>query len=164
MFLSLRQAFQGLTPNGSFAYLKCWNSANINILKTPACFWGRNEAENLSVIVDNGTLRLAPDTFSAVRNWLLPKTQKHIKSFVNFFSYGNFIYHYSDGAATLADLCHTNVLGNVIHTKVTKVVVEFYKARMISAIVFLILKSSNNKAELIVVIDANEIDVDRVLL
>jgi len=38
MFLSLRQAFQGLTPNGSFVYLKCWILENINVLETPACF------------------------------------------------------------------------------------------------------------------------------
>ena len=91
MFLSLRQAFQGLTLNGSFVYMKCWNLENINVLKTPSCFWGRKETEYLSVIVDNGTLRLTPDTFVAVRNWLLPKTQKHIKSFIHFFSYGSCI-------------------------------------------------------------------------
>ena len=69
MFLSLRKAFQGLTPNGSFVYLKCCNLENIiNILKTLACFWGRKETEYLSVIVDNGTLRLAPNTCAAVRN------------------------------------------------------------------------------------------------
>jgi hypothetical protein len=55
------------------------------------------------------------------------------------FSYGNCMYHYSDGAATLTDLCHTNVLGNVVHTKVSKAVVEFYKAQMISLTVLLIL-------------------------
>ena len=38
MFLSLRQAFQGVTPNGSFVYLKFWNLENINVLKTHACF------------------------------------------------------------------------------------------------------------------------------
>ena len=36
-----------------------------------------------------------------------------------------------------------NVLGNVVHTKVTKVAVGFRKARMISALVLLILTSDN---------------------
>ncbi len=54
----------------------------------------------------------------------------------------------------MTNLCHTNVFGNVVHTKVTKVAVEFRKARMISALVFLILKSEN-KAEYVVAIDAN---------
>ncbi len=48
-------------------------------------FGGRKEIEYLSGIVDNGTLRLAPDTLTVVRNRLLSKTQKHIMSFVQFF-------------------------------------------------------------------------------
>ena len=53
---------------------------------------------------------------------------------------------------------HKIVLGNVVHTKVAKDVIEFPKARIISALVFLILKS-DNKAERIVAIDATEIVV-----
>ena len=30
-------------------------------------------------------------------------------------------------AVTLSDLCHTNVLGNVVHTKLTKAAAEFHK-------------------------------------
>ncbi len=59
---------------------------------------------------------------------------------------------------TLTDLCHTNGLGNVVHTKV-----EFYKAQMISVLVLLILKS-DNKAECVVTIIANEIVIVVVLL
>ena len=72
--------------------------------------------------------------------------------------HNNYIYHYSDGASTLTDLCHTNVLGNVVHTKVTKAAVEFYKAQMISVLVRLILRS-DNKAECVVAMLANEIVV-----
>ncbi len=60
-------------------------------------------------------------------------------------------------------MCQTNVLGNVVHTKVTKAAVEILKARMIFALVFLIRKS-DNKAERIVAIDANEIVVAELLL
>jgi hypothetical protein len=31
-------------------------------------FWGREETQYLSVIVENGTLRLAPNKFAAVHN------------------------------------------------------------------------------------------------
>ena len=60
-------------------------------------------------------------------------------------------------------MCHTNVLGNVVHTKEAKVVVECLKARRISALVLLILLS-DIKAEYVVAIDANEILVVGVLL
>ena len=66
------------------------------------CFRGRKETEYLGVIVGNVTLRTAPDKIAAVRDWPLPKTQKHIKSFVLFFSdYGKSIPHFSDCAASL---------------------------------------------------------------
>jgi len=67
------------------------------------------------------------------------------------------------GRCQQAPLCHKNVIGNIVHTKVTKVAVECLKARMISALVFLILKS-HNKAECIGAINANKIVVVGVLL
>jgi len=60
-------------------------------------------------------------------------------------------------------LCLTNVLGNVVHIEGTKLAVEFYKAQMISELVLLILKS-DNKAECVVAIIANEVVVVEVLL
>ena len=60
-------------------------------------------------------------------------------------------------------MCLTNVLGNVVHTKVTKVAAEFYKARMIFALVLLIL-DSDNKAQCVVAIVANQIGVVEVHL
>ena len=56
-----------------------------------------------------------------------------------------------------------NLLGNVVHTNKTKATVQFYKARMISALVFPILKS-DNKAECVVAIVATKIVVVKVLL
>ena len=53
-------------------------------IKMLKCFWGRKETEYLEVIVGNGTLRRAPDKISSVRDWPLPKTQKQIKSFVQY--------------------------------------------------------------------------------
>ncbi len=48
---------------------------------TPELFWGQKELSILVSLWENGTLRLAPDTFAAFRNWPLPKTQKHINYF-----------------------------------------------------------------------------------
>ena len=53
-------------------------------------------------------------------------------------------------------MCHKNVLGNVVHTKVTKDAFEFLKARMIYTLVLLISKS-DNMAECVVAINANEV-------
>ena len=60
-------------------------------------------------------------------------------------------------------MCYKKVLGNVVHTKVTKASVEFLNARMISALVLLIFKS-DNKAKFVVAIDANDVIVVGVLL
>jgi hypothetical protein len=119
MILSLRQAFQGLTPNGSFCLPSMLKLKEHQCSQDAWMFWGRKEPEYLSVIVDNGTLRLTHDKLAAVRNWSLPNTQKHIKYFVHYSYFVDCIPHYSDGAATLTNLCHKNVLGNVVHTKVT---------------------------------------------
>jgi len=147
-----------------FLNLKCRNLDYINVLKTHDCFWGRKGTKYLSAIVDYGTLRLALDKFAAIRNWPLQKTQKHIKSFVYFCPYYTYcIHHYSDWAAALSDLCHKSVLGNVVHTKVSKADVEFLKARMIFALVFLIPKS-DNEAECVVAIDTSKLGIVGVLL
>ena len=52
---SMRQAFQGLTPNGSFIYLNCWNLEQIDVLKTPKCFGVENK---LSILVSFWTMVL----------------------------------------------------------------------------------------------------------
>ncbi len=57
-----------------------------------------------------------------------------------------------------------NVLGNVVHTnKVTKAAIELFKTLMISALIFLILKS-DIKAKCVIAIDAIETVVVEVLL
>ena len=100
IILSLRQAFQGLIPNGSFVYLICCNLVSINVLKTPECFWGQKSTEYLGVIVDNDTLRLATHTFAAIRNWHLTTTQRDMDGvFCKIYSYGNCICHYFDYAS-----------------------------------------------------------------
>ena len=83
-------------------YLQLWNLENTNILKTPTCFWGQKDIGNHGAIVGNETLRTILDKFAVVCNWPLSKTQKRIKSFVQFCSYyGKFIHHVFDCAAAL---------------------------------------------------------------
>ncbi len=91
------------------------------------------------------------------------KDSETYQVFCTICAYGNYVYHYSDGASTLTDLCQTNIYGNVVHAKFTNVAVQFHKARMISALVLRIPKS-DNKAECVVAFDANEIVVVEVLL
>ena len=54
---------------------------------------------------------------------------RNILSLLYNCSYENHVYHYSDGAVTLTDLRHTNVLGNAVHTKVTKAAIDFIKLK-----------------------------------
>ena len=60
-------------------------------------------------------------------------------------------------------MCNKNALGNVVHTKVTKVAVEFLKTRMIFELVFLILKSGD-ETECFDAIDANKVVIVGILL
>ena len=68
-----------------FSLPEMWKLRENQCSQDACIFLGRKETDYLSVIVDNGTLRLSPDKFVDVRNWLLPKTQIHIKPFVHFF-------------------------------------------------------------------------------
>ncbi len=87
----------------------------------PKCFWGRTETDYLGVIVDNVTLRTAPDKISTVRDWPLLDTQKQIKSFVQFCSYyGQFIHHFAGCATPLTNVCRKNLLANVVNINATK--------------------------------------------
>jgi hypothetical protein len=105
-------------------------------------FWGgRKKNEYLGVIVGNGALRTTPEKKLDVRDWPLPETQKHIKSFVILFSYyGKLIHHFSDCAATLTNMCRKHILGNVVHTEATKDAFDTLKSRVISGPVLLIPK------------------------
>jgi hypothetical protein len=101
--------------------------------------------KKLSILVSLWTIVLLDWRLIHLRLFAISFTKysETYQVFCTFFSYGNCIYHYSDRTTTLTDLCHTNVLGNVVHTKVTKAAVELYKAQMISVLVLLIRKSDN---------------------
>ena len=76
-----------------------------------------------------------------------------------FFPYcGKFIHHSSDCTVALQRVCRKSLHSNVVHTKVTKAAFELLKARITSALVFLIPKS-DHEATCFVVINANKIGI-----
>jgi hypothetical protein len=101
---------------------------------------------------------------STMKDWPLPQKQKHIKSFVGFYSfYRKFIHHFADYSAPLTDLCRKSLPGRVVHSDTTTADFETLKARMISAHVLLIHKSGLD-AKFIVAIDASKVGNAGVLL
>ena len=126
--------------------------------------WDRKETKYPSVIVGNETLRTTPNNIAAVRDWPLPKTQKKIKSFVQFCSYhGKIIHHFSDCAAPLTNMCRKNLQGNVVHTETTKAAFETLKFHMISVPVLLI-PNMEHEAEFVVATNASKVGIDGMLL
>ena len=127
-------------------------------------FWAKRETEYLGFIVGNGTVLTSPSKVAAVIDWPLPETHKQIKSFVDFSSfYRKFIHHFADCSAPLTDLCQRSLPERVVHSDTTKGVFETVKARMISVLVLLILKSGQD-AELVVATDASKICIAGLLL
>ena len=56
-------------------------------IKLKKCTWAQEENEYLGVIAGNGCLRANPDKLAAMEKWLLPETQRDVKSFVTFCSF-----------------------------------------------------------------------------
>ena len=74
-------------------------------IKTVKYFWAKREIDYLGFIVGNGIVRTSPSKVAAVKDWPLPETQKHGKSFVAFCScYRKFILSFADCSAPLTDL------------------------------------------------------------
>jgi len=110
------------------------------------------------------SLRPTPHKIAAVKDWPLPKTQKHSKYFVQFCSYYcKFLHHFSDCVAPLTNMCRNNLPGIVVHTEATKAAFETLKYRMISAPVLLIPKMGH-KPEFVVATDASKVGIVGVLL
>ena len=76
--------------------------------------------------------------------------------------YRKVIHHFGDCSAPLTDLCRKYLLGRVVHSDTTRAAFETLKTRMISALVFLIPRSSQD-AEFIVATDASKVGIACVL-
>ena len=115
----------------------------------------------------NDALKTVHDKFADVRNWPLPETRKHIKSFVQFCCT---IAHIMENLFIIPlivqrhlYLCCNNFKSNVIFTEVTKSACELLKVRMIFALVLLVPKP-NHEATYVVVIDAEKFGIVGVLI
>ncbi len=98
---------------------------DINVLKTPEYV---GVEKKLSFLESLWTIVLLDWHLIHLRLFAIDLYQRlrSILSLLSNCSYVNYIYHYSDGAAIIIDLCHAIVLDNVVHTKVPNVAVEFY--------------------------------------
>jgi hypothetical protein len=138
--------------------------SNKLLIKRVKCFWAKRLTKRLGFIVGNSIVRTSPSKVAAIKDWPLPKTQKHIKYVVAFYSfYRLFIHHLADFSAPLTDLCRKSLPGRVVHSDTTKAAFETSKAKMISAHVLLILKSGQDE-EFIATTDASKVGIVGVLL
>ena len=75
-------------------------------IKMVKYFWAKRETEYLDFIVGSGNFRTSQSKVAGVKDWLLPETQTHVKSFVALCSwYRKCIHHFADCSAPLTDLC-----------------------------------------------------------
>ncbi len=93
----------------------------------------------------SGHVRTSPGNFATVKDWPLRETQNHVKSFVAFYYfYLKFNHHFAEYSAFLTDLCRKYLPWKVAHLVATRADFETLKARMLSASVLMIPKSSQN--------------------
>jgi DNA-binding LytR/AlgR family response regulator len=69
------------------------------------CFFGLQEMDYLGYIVSASKISVSTNKVEAVADWLVPTTQKEIRSLVQFCNfYAKLIHHFSDLKAPLTDL------------------------------------------------------------
>jgi hypothetical protein len=74
-------------------------------LRLKKCFFGLQEMEYLGYLVSDGKISVSTKKVVDVANWPVPKTQKEVRSFVQFCNfYARFVHHFSDLTAPLTDL------------------------------------------------------------
>jgi hypothetical protein len=121
-------------------------------------FWAKRETEYFGFIVGSGNVRTSQSKVGGVKDWTLPETQKNKLSLLLIS-----VHHFADCSAPLTDLCQKSLPGRVVHSYTTRVTFETLKARIISAPVLLISKSSQ-EAEFVVATDASKVGIAGVLL
>ncbi len=60
---------------------------NTLFIKMIKCFWAQRETGYLGFIVGNGNVQTSLSKVAIVKDWSLPETQKHMKSFEAFYSF-----------------------------------------------------------------------------
>jgi hypothetical protein len=133
-------------------------------LRLKKCFFGLQEMEYLGYTVSAGKISVSTKKVEAVADWPLPKTQKEVRSFVQFCNfYARFIHHFSDLRAPLTDLLRKSQPQKVTLTHVCLEAFETLKLRLISA-PCLILPEVGSDATFTVATDASTLGIAAVLL
>jgi hypothetical protein len=123
-------------------------------LRLKKCFFGLQEMEYLGYTMSAGKSSVSTKKVEAVADWLVPETQKEVRSFV---------HHFSDLTAPLTDLLRKSQPQKVTLTSTCLEAFETLKLRLISA-PCLILPEVGSDAAFTVAIDASTVGIAAVLL
>jgi hypothetical protein len=133
-------------------------------LRLKKCFFGLHEMEYLGYTISAGKISVSKKKYEAVAYWLVPTTQKEIRSFVQFCNiYARLIHHFSDLTAPLTDLVRKSQPQKVMLTPACLEVFETLKLRLISA-PCLILPEVSSDATFTVATDASTVGIATVML
>jgi hypothetical protein len=134
-------------------------------LRLKKCFFGLQEMEYLGYNMSAGKISVSTKKVEAVADWLVPKTQKEVCSFVQFCNfYAIFIHHFSDlTTAPLTDLLRKSQPQKVTLTPACLEAFETLKLRLISA-PYLILPEVGSDAMFTVATYASTVGIATVLL
>jgi hypothetical protein len=120
--------------------------------------------EYLSYTVSAGKISVSTKTVEAVAYWPVPKTQKEVRSFVQFCKlFARFIHHFSDLTAPLTDLLMKSHPQKVTRTPACFKAFETLKLRLIPA-PCLILPEVNSDATFTVATDASTVGIATVMV
>jgi hypothetical protein len=87
-----------------YLVLQCFNEEGLK-LRLKKCFFGLQGMEFLGYNVSVGKISDSTQEVEAVAYWLVPTTQKEVRSFVHLRKfYAKFIHNFSDLTAPLTDL------------------------------------------------------------
>jgi hypothetical protein len=133
-------------------------------LRLKKCFFGMQEMEYLGYNLSAGKNSVSTKKVEAVASWLVPTTQKEVRSFVQFcYFYARFIHHFSDLTAPLTDLLWKSQPQKVTLTPTCLEAFETLKLRLISA-PCLILPGVSSDATFTVATDASTVGIASVML
>jgi hypothetical protein len=103
-------------------------------LRLKKCFFGLHGMEYLGYTVSAGKIYVSTNKVEAVEDWLVPTTQKEVRSFVQFCNFHTrFIHHFNDLTASYTDLMRKSQPQKVTLTLACLEAFETLKLRLISA-------------------------------
>jgi hypothetical protein len=133
-------------------------------LRLKKCFFALQEMEYLGYTVSASKILVSTKKVEAVVDWLVPTTQKEVRSFVQFCDlYARFIHHFSDLTAPLTDLLRKSQPHKVTPTLACLEAFETLKLRLVSA-PCLILPEVSSDATFTVATAASTVGTTTVML